>query len=578
MTYTQALNRIGNWPAAIRYGLLVALALAFFLPGMTTVPPMDRDEARFAQASKQMVQTGDIIDIRVQDKARHKKPAGIYWLQSISVAVTGAENAIWAYRIPSLAGAVLSVLITAWIGSYLFSPAAGLVAGTLMAASVLLGVEARLAKTDAMLLASILGAVALMLRAGWHPERPAAGKRVAYGFWAVLAGGVLLKGPIIFMPVVGLAVAICAVRRDVRWLGDLQPLRGFSLFLLIALPWYAAIIIMTDGQFLTDSIGKDMIAKVRSGQESHGAPFGFFTVLMPVTFWPGSLLILLSFPWIWWNRKRPEILMLLGWFTVVWLVVELTPTKLFHYILPAYPALALLAAAALTDTVKRDGGWWRHFALILWGIVTILLAVLPLALGLAPALMGMLQDWGVQTIRPDDLAILQATGGFEWGQLPALVALAVLVAGILFTIGGDRSARVLATILVGGWAVSASVFGLALPTLKPFWVSPAIVDALPEIDGCSRVSVATAGYAEPSLIFLTDRDILLGTADAAAKHLAAMPKCGVAVVERRKLEPFEAALENNGVAARTVGKPVQGFNYAKGKPVSLQMFIADRSE
>lgn len=578
MTFTQAIDRIGNWPAMVRYALLTGLALAFFLPGITTVPPMDRDEARFAQASKQMVQTGDIIDIRVQDQTRHKKPAGIYWLQSLSVVVADAEDAIWAYRIPSLVGAVLAVLITAWIGSYLFSPAAGIIAGALLASSVLLGVEARLAKTDAMLLASILGAIALMLRVGWRPERAPPPTYVAYAFWAVLAGGVLLKGPIIFMPVLGLLVALCLIRRDVRWLKELQPLRGFGLFLLIALPWYAAIIIMTDGQFLADSIGKDMIAKVKSGQESHGAPFGFFTALMPVTFWPGSLLILLSFPWIWWNRKRPEILMLLGWFLLVWLVVELTPTKLFHYILPAYPALALMAAAALTDTVRRDGGWWRYLSFALWALVTTLLAILPLTLGLVPSVLGLMADWGIATLKPDDIAILQATGGLDVGQAPALVGLAVLVAGFLYIFGRDRSARVFATLLVGAWAVSASIFGLTLPGLKTFWVSPAIASAIQAPPGCSRASVVTAGYSEPSLVFLTDRDILLTNGVGAAKHLANMQKCGLAIVESRFRSQFDQALIETGISATAIGEPIAGFNYAKGKTVTLQMFVAAQDQ
>ena len=66
--------------------LLVLISLACFLPGFASLHPMDRDEPRFAQASKQMLETGDFVDIRFQDEARHKKPVGIYWLQSAAVA------------------------------------------------------------------------------------------------------------------------------------------------------------------------------------------------------------------------------------------------------------------------------------------------------------------------------------------------------------------------------------------------------------------------------------------------------------------------------------------------------------
>src|SRR5213592_2108555 len=100
--------------------VLLAVALLGFLPGFSSIPPIDRDEARFAQATKQMVETGDYIDIRFQDEVRYKKPVGIYWLQASIVkaaSATGFRNAlttIWLYRVPSLVGAVGAVLVTYW--------------------------------------------------------------------------------------------------------------------------------------------------------------------------------------------------------------------------------------------------------------------------------------------------------------------------------------------------------------------------------------------------------------------------------------------------------------------------------
>src|SRR3954454_24795363 len=64
---------------------LAVCGLLFFLPGFFNIPPIDRDETRFAQATKQMVETGDFVDIRFQDDGRYKKPVGIYWLQSAAV-------------------------------------------------------------------------------------------------------------------------------------------------------------------------------------------------------------------------------------------------------------------------------------------------------------------------------------------------------------------------------------------------------------------------------------------------------------------------------------------------------------
>src|SRR3972149_12233264 len=64
---------------------LVAFCLIAFLPGFFQIPPIDRDEARFAQATKQMVESGDYVDIRFQNEVRYKKPVGIYWLQAAAV-------------------------------------------------------------------------------------------------------------------------------------------------------------------------------------------------------------------------------------------------------------------------------------------------------------------------------------------------------------------------------------------------------------------------------------------------------------------------------------------------------------
>src|SRR5690242_11815003 len=107
---------------AVLFGLLAVLCLTLFLPGFFTIPPTDRDESRFAQATTQMLKSGDFVDIRFQDESRYKKPVGIYWLQSAAVELAGGPDnvGIWAYRLPSLAGATLAVLLTAWVGARLF--------------------------------------------------------------------------------------------------------------------------------------------------------------------------------------------------------------------------------------------------------------------------------------------------------------------------------------------------------------------------------------------------------------------------------------------------------------------------
>src|SRR5262245_47407141 len=105
---------------AAAVGVLVLVSLLAFLPGFFQIPPTDRDESRFAQATKQMVETGEFVDIRFQDEVRYKKPVGIYWLQAgvvktaQALGVPQAISTIWLYRIPSLIGAIAAVLLTYW--------------------------------------------------------------------------------------------------------------------------------------------------------------------------------------------------------------------------------------------------------------------------------------------------------------------------------------------------------------------------------------------------------------------------------------------------------------------------------
>src|ERR1700741_461621 len=96
--------------------LFIVCFVAWF-PGLFTLPPLDRDESRFAQATKQMLETGDFVDIRFGGGPRYKKPAGIHWLQSIPTALfnNDARTEIWTYRVPSFIGAFVALVLMFWL-------------------------------------------------------------------------------------------------------------------------------------------------------------------------------------------------------------------------------------------------------------------------------------------------------------------------------------------------------------------------------------------------------------------------------------------------------------------------------
>jgi 4-amino-4-deoxy-L-arabinose transferase-like glycosyltransferase len=232
--------------------VLVIVGLLCFLPGFFDIPPTDRDEARFAQATKQMVETGDYVDIRFQDEVRYKKPVGIYWLQAgvvktaAALGMPDALTTIWLYRVPSLIGAIGAVLLTYWTALAFVTRRSALLAALMMATSVLLGVEARIAKTDAMLLLCTLAAMGVLARLYLPEQRSRLSATTRWTlpaiFWTALAGGVLLKGPMIVM-FAGLAVlTLVIVDRSARWLLALRPVLGAVWFAVLVLDWFYAIV------------------------------------------------------------------------------------------------------------------------------------------------------------------------------------------------------------------------------------------------------------------------------------------------------------------------------------------------
>src|SRR6202041_3529019 len=145
------------WLAGWRPHLLLGiLCLCLYVPGIAAIPVLDRDEARFAQATRQMLETGDFLHIRFQDEARNNKPAGIYWLQAAAVGAlsTPRSTAIWPYRVPSLIAATLAAVFTFTFGAKLLRRDAALISAVLLACALGVVAEAHIAKTDAALLAA----------------------------------------------------------------------------------------------------------------------------------------------------------------------------------------------------------------------------------------------------------------------------------------------------------------------------------------------------------------------------------------------------------------------------------------
>ena len=438
--------------------LLVAVCLLAMLPGLFQIPPIDRDEVRFAQASKQMLESGDFVDIRFQDTPRYKKPVGMYWLQAAVVKAVeamgdpGGRMRIGLYRLPSLFGAIAAVLLTYWSAIVFVGRRGAILAGLMMASSILLGLEARLAKSDAVLLMMTVAAMGssgrIYLRARSEPE--AARDTVAAAvFWTAIAGGILVKGPLVILFAGLPALALSTADRRARWLLGLRPLPGVAWAALLVLPWFLAIMLESDGKFLTDAVGTDLLAKVTSGQESHGAPPGAYFLLFWVTFWPGAAIAGLAAVPLWRLRHEPGIRFLLAWVIPSWLLFEAVVTKLPHYVLPTFPAIAILIAIAIERGALLDYRWMR--AGTVWWFVFPLLVLLAAVFAILEAgnAIGFL-SWPVA-------ALATAFGLLAWRRYTRADAENSLLRGIAAAL-----------------LLAAATYGVALPAIETLSPSPAL--------------------------------------------------------------------------------------------------------
>ncbi|HJU16033.1 MAG TPA: glycosyltransferase family 39 protein, partial [Stellaceae bacterium] len=496
------------------FALLALLCLLLYAPGLAAIPPLDRDEARFAQATRQMLESGDFIRIRFQDHARNKKPAGIYWLQAASVSLfsTAESPAIWPYRLPSALAAALAALLVLALGRALFADGrrAGLLAGVLMASALGLVAEAHLAKTDAALCAAIvagqgaLGLAYVRARAGFPVGWP-----LALGFWFAEAAGVLLKGPVAPLIAFLTAGALALADRDARFVTRLRPVVGLCVTAAVVLPWLVAIERATAGHFLAQSVGHDLLPKLLGGQEGHGAPPGTYLALSLVTFWPGSLLLVPALVWGRRQRRAPAERFLLAWLIPAWLLFELIPTKLPHYVLPLYPALALLAGRALAEgftNAQERGSLARKktdaaetAALLtriadrvvrgLWGLASFALAA---ALVVLPVIFG---------------------HGPPAAAIPAAAAIALLAAALL---SRGPAIAPLASLSVAFALGAAAV----LPGLDRIWPSRAAAALVARHPPSAGTPLVAIGDSEPSLVFLLGTKTRLLSAPAAAPALA----------------------------------------------------------
>lgn len=554
VSLTVSYFQIDQWSAKRWIIALVLLSLATMTPGFFSIPPVDRDETRFSQATRQMVASGDYIDIQFQDGKRYKKPIGIYWLQAASVHLVGgvlgdkAQAPIWAYRLPSLLAMIAAVLLTFAIARQFLTVYGAGIAGIFIALCILPGFEARIAKVDAVLLAVVLVAQFVLARS-WLNLNCVISHRLFFVFWGAVGFGILLKGPVILL-VTGLTIfALCIVDRSVKLFRHLRPLHGFVVALTIALPWFIAISIKSDGAFLIEAGLVDFLGKVASVKESHGGFPGLYALVMTGTFWPASLFLLAAAPFIFNNRRDPAILFGLAWALPSWIIFELTPTKLPHYVLPLYPALALMTAYAIEKGLLITVGWRKMVACLLFVIPAVLVIV---------CFGGLIYFEGV--FSPVLAVAGVASVAFSYLAWKKMVLSSSITAA-------------LPLIAVSCIALYLAVYEFAFPKLQTIWISNRLVIALEahkREEACPSPSVIAVGYHEPSLALLGPLDLRFENAENAVQKLEEA-SCRQLFLTKRQEEKMRILADERNLDFIAL-ETVKGFKLNGGDDVAITLY------
>ena len=602
-----------RWVYAVLAGLVFLLAL----PGLFALPVLDRDEGRFTEASSEMMETGDFVVIRYHEELRNKKPVAIHWFQSIAVSLTSgaAERNIWDYRIPSMLGAIMAALATFWGGTALFSRRSAFVAALVLGTTLLLTTEANIAKTDA----AQCGFLALGMAALAHIRAGATSKRLSILFWACLSIGVLLKGPIAPLVVFSTIAALFIWERNFTWAKPLLYWGGLSLFVVMTVPWYIAVQIATDGEFLSEAVRVDLGQKLVDGAEGHDGPPGLHTAALPLLFWPGTILLV---PGIWlaissafagrrkaqdgklegaraasasaWEEQQAGAWrFLLCWLVPSWLVFEIAPTKLVHYTLPMYPALALMAGAA-ADRWFATNEWnrGRWISAGLFGVIALLLALAPTGWVLGPVRADAASEFGEYATRVAGVweQAWNSTGIGIWPSLLILLA----AGGTIYALGKKYTVGLLAGIIACSLVAGVGYRAVVLPNQSWMLSTGASLSALREVcalpegtsawrdSGCAGRApklIRAISFAEPSLVFeLGNKIILPPDSTPAIPPIAEdnRPAWLINIADPPGREALDKLIDAAVAADRCVRLARRfAFNYSNGDPSILVAAVVE---
>ncbi len=342
------------------------------------------DEPRYAQVAREMVNGGDWILMHLNGKVYTDKPPLFFWLMGFSSFLWSGFNS-FSVRFPSAIFGTLTVVLTFLIGKNLYSSRTGFLSGLVLATSIEFAYLATRANIDATL--TFFTTASFYCFVKWyqdyfpHPkgERENVGEKedkrsiIIYGFYISMALATLTKGPVGFIIPLLVSIIYLIVQKEWSYIRRMNISTGILLFLLIVLSWYVPALIKGGRDYFNETIMLHTVDRFAKGS-SHIRPFYYYFYNFPVDFlpWifflPSAIILGYSKDMV---NGRKEFLFLLTWCIVIFIFFSLSKGKRGIYLLPLFPASALMVGKLWDDFIwsKRDGFLERFIIFPLFGFI-----------------------------------------------------------------------------------------------------------------------------------------------------------------------------------------------------------------
>jgi len=320
--------------------LLLILLFGVFFFGLGSYPLQVPDEARYAEVPREMVVTGDYLTPRLNGVKYFEKPALFYWLQASSIELFGMNE--WSLRLWTALLAIFGCVLTYLVATRLYDRTTGLTSAGILASSALYFIMGHAITLDMAVSVFMTGTLACFLLATQSPLHTWSRFGWAMASYACVAFSVLTKGLMgLLLPGAIIFFWFC-FSHQWRVLLNIYLMPGIFLFLLLSLPWHI-LMQLTNPEFFQFYIVEQQFLRYFTDYASRQQPFWFFIPVILIGMLPWSVFLPKALHHAWQQRKvSPPMMFLLIWSLLIFVFFSLSQSKLIPYVLPIFPALAII--------------------------------------------------------------------------------------------------------------------------------------------------------------------------------------------------------------------------------------------